>query len=163
MKQMCPKLAKFFVEECFAGWTPSTPVSVGPPKNVSEDYQFWCQIYNINPTTPLSPRCLFTFSTFDWVGGGGTIWERDRCLFNLAKMMASVCLKELENKVKKLNCKKGGGGLIYFLSLHSGAYKREGLTWEGKLNRGFTVVKIMLILHSSCLHQQIILKSFILF
>ena len=46
MKQMCPKLAKFFVEECFAGLTPSTPVSVGPPKYVWEDHQFWCQIYN---------------------------------------------------------------------------------------------------------------------
>ena len=52
---------------------------------------------------------------------------------------------------------KEGGGLIYFPSLHSEAYKKEGLTWEGKLNRGFTVVKIMLILHSSCLHQQIII------
>ena len=29
-----------------------------------------------------------------------------RCLFNLL----SVCLKELEHKVKKLNCKKWGGG-----------------------------------------------------
>lgn len=35
--------------------------------------------------------------------------------------------------MKKLNCKKWGGGggggeLIYFPSLHSEAYKREGLT-----------------------------------
>ena len=109
-----------------------------------------------------SPRCLFIFNTFDWGRGGCAIWERGQCLFNFV----SVCLKELEHKVKKLNCKKWGGGggeLIYFPSQHSEAYKREGLTWEEKFNRGVTVVRMMLILHSSCLRQQIILKSFILF
>lgn len=197
MKQMCPKLAEFFVEQCFAGWTPLTPVSVGPPKNVWEDQQFWCQIYseilnvttkksnknvlnlkfshcfsllvfvlsqksvhllqqwkhsctvgckssyicvlrklfflsylsdrclyseassfhsfclfnffffgNVNTTTPLlHPRCLFILAHLIEEGGGGC-YLRGWCLFNLAKMMVSVCHKELEHKVNKLKCKK---------------------------------------------------------
>ena len=43
-------------------------------------------------------------------------------------MMASVCLKELENKVKKLNCKKGGvGGLFTFLPCIVGLIRERAL------------------------------------
>ena len=42
-------------------------------------------------------------------------------------MMASVCLKELENKVKKLNCKKGGGGLFTFFPCIVGLIRERAL------------------------------------
>ena len=63
--------------------------------------------YNINPTTPLlNPPGAYLFLThlIEEVGVG--YLRKGPVLFNLL----SVCLKELEHKVKKLNCKKWGGG-----------------------------------------------------
>ena len=51
--------------------------------------------YRKSSVTP--PGGLFVSNTFQ----GGHIWEGGGGLFNLAKMMVSVLLKELEYKVEK--------------------------------------------------------------